>query len=148
MSKPVFEKIRAKPDDNGQQKRQKEKGEKEVNNRRNTVVYVSGKMTAKDKQEEKNNILIALSVAAKLWNIGFTALCPHTNAPQPINGCGCRYEEYIEGDLELLSRCDAIFMLYGWEQSVGATLEHQEAEKLSLPIFYEIESLMRYFDKK
>ena len=38
-------------------------------------------------------------------------------------GCST-YKEQIDTDLELLSTCDAVFMLRGWEKSKGAKLEH------------------------
>lgn len=113
--------------------------------RRNIVVYVSGKFSNPKWQEQKINILEALKMATKLWNIGFTAICPHTNAPQTENGCTCRYEEFLEGDIELLLRSDAILMLPGWEDSVGATIELQEAKKMGKPIFYRLEELASFY---
>ena len=38
-----------------------------------------------------------------------------------------------------VARCDAIYMLDGWEESEGATAEHKLAEELGQEIFYEYE---------
>ncbi len=50
-------------------------------------------------------------------------------------------EYYLEGTLELLRRCDAVFLLPDWEKSSGSYGEKEEAERLGIPIFYRIEEL-------
>jgi len=47
------------------------------------------------------------------------------------------FEGWLERDLEILSRCDAIFMLKGWKQSRGAKREYARAKELGLEIMYE-----------
>ena len=47
------------------------------------------------------------------------------------------YKEYIDVTLSLLKQCDAIFMLSGWEESLGASLEWQYATTLGYEIYYE-----------
>lgn len=42
--------------------------------------------------------------------------------------------------LALLKACDAVYMLKGWEQSAGATMEHINAEKLGVEIMCEKEA--------
>ena len=42
--------------------------------------------------------------------------------------------------LGLLTNCDAIYMLRGWEQSKGATAEHAVAKWIGLEIIYQGES--------
>lgn len=44
------------------------------------------------------------------------------------------YKQYMQLDLMLLSMCDAIYMINGWENSEGAKAEHQYAEALGLVI--------------
>jgi hypothetical protein len=47
---------------------------------------------------------------------------------------------FIDGDLEILSRCDAIYMLRGHEKSDGAKGELDLAKRLGLEILYEGEA--------
>jgi len=44
--------------------------------------------------------------------------------------------EYMRYDIKRLCDCDAICMLPGWKQSIGATLELHIARVLELDIFY------------
>lgn len=48
------------------------------------------------------------------------------------------HEEMLKIDLSILSHCDAIYMLDGWEKSKGAIMEHELAEKIGLEILYEV----------
>ena len=43
---------------------------------------------------------------------------------------------YMRADLAALLTCDAIYMLHGWQESRGATVEHTIATALGLPITY------------
>lgn len=47
------------------------------------------------------------------------------------------HPDYMDIDIMLLSKCDAIYMLNGWEDSEGAQEEHEYAEREGLDIIYE-----------
>jgi hypothetical protein len=115
--------------------------------RRNVLVYLSGKMTDPDPKMQAVHVLWAKAMAAVLWNMGFTVICPHANGPTEVNGCFCSYEDYLEGDLVILSRCDCIFMMRGWEESGGAKIECEFAFKNMLPIFKDIPSLIDFAER-
>ena len=45
-----------------------------------------------------------------------------------------KYEDYMRGDIGLLTRCDAIYLLENWGTSKGARLEKKIAEVLKMQI--------------
>lgn len=47
--------------------------------------------------------------------------------------------DYAKRDTKAILECDAIYMLKGWEKSVGATAEHALAKWAGLTIFYQEE---------
>lgn len=47
------------------------------------------------------------------------------------------YADFMRADLAALLECDAIYMLNGWEWSVGARLEHHVAALCGIQIRYE-----------
>lgn len=49
------------------------------------------------------------------------------------------YKDYIHIGLSILETCDSIFMLMGWEESLGASLELQYATTLGYKVLYEQE---------
>lgn len=67
------------------------------------------------------------------------ALCPHTNMRFFQNAAPD--EVWLDGDLELLKRCDAVLMTDNWKQSSGARAEHDFALSLGLRIFYSLTEL-------
>jgi hypothetical protein len=80
------------------------------------------------------NILRARRLAIWLWKNGDYAICPHLNtaffdghAPDSV---------WLEGDLVMMRRCDAVVMLQEWTDSTGARYEHLTAILEGLPIYY------------
>jgi hypothetical protein len=52
----------------------------------------------------------------------------------PVKNLGFDYKDYIDMGLCELMKCDAIYLLPGWEKSPGARLERQYAETVGLDI--------------
>lgn len=102
---------------------------------RRKVIYVSGPYRAKTEAQVFQNIMRARDAAIKLWDKGWVALCPHLNTM--LFGGVVSEDEFIAGDLELVTRCDAIFMLEGWPHSEGANMERTAAQMTGKQIFYE-----------
>lgn len=55
----------------------------------------------------------------------------------PCKNDGFTYREYINMGLCELMHCDAIYLLKGYEESTGATLEHDYARSVGLKIYVE-----------
>ena len=103
-------------------------------NLRHLVGYVAGPYRAPTPWGVHQNIQAAEKVAAILWQAGVTVICPHKNTA--YFGGFCPDEAWLEGDLEIIRRCDFIVMMAGWCQSKGAVEELREAQKAGLPVFY------------
>ena len=54
----------------------------------------------------------------------------------PVKNLGFTYKEYIDMGLCELMRCDAIYLLPGWEKSNGACLEYNYAITTDMRILY------------
>lgn len=69
-------------------------------------------------------------VEAEHWllSLGHVPLNPNKN-------WGFSYHEYIDMGLCELMKCDAIYLLKGWEQSKSACLEKHYAKVIGLEIF-------------
>jgi hypothetical protein len=87
----------------------------------------------------ESNIRRAEGLALEAWRLGYAVICPHANtrffqgaAPDKI---------WLEGDLEILRRCDGILMTSDWERSQGARAEEDAARYASIPVFYSLADL-------
>lgn len=82
------------------------------------------------------NIAIAKKIAAEMWAAGHTAICPHANTEHFEILCPTvPYQQYIDGDIEILKLCDFIEMIPNWKYSNGGTGEHAEAMRLGMPVY-------------
>jgi len=97
------------------------------------VVYIAGPYRANNAWDIEQNIRRAEHAALMVWAAGMVALCPHTETrffqgylPDAV---------WLAGDLELLSRCDAVLLLPGWERSLGTQAEHKFARAKGIPCF-------------
>lgn len=106
-------------------------------NNRNVVVYIAGKYSG----DIAGNIQVAREAAIKVWEAGFTAICPHLNTAFFDQDCTCTYIDYLDGDFEILKRCDAILMLENWQDSEGAKKEYEFAKYFDIPIYFTVEEL-------
>ena len=100
------------------------------------VIYISGAYRADSENGVFENIIHARREAVKLWQQNWAVICPHTNSIFMGSRLGGD-EKFIDGDLEILRRCDAIYMLRGFRQSTGAMLEYRLAQELKLEVYYE-----------
>ena len=95
------------------------------------LVYVSGKYRG----DVEENIANARKVAIALWEAAHAVICPHLNTFHMEVDCKLPDEGYIEGDLEMVARVDALVMVKGWQESKGANIEHAYALELGIPIY-------------
>jgi hypothetical protein len=113
------------------------------------VIYVAGRY--RDSRGEfyvQMNIRDAEAAALWVWSWGGVALCPHKNTA----GFGGAYDlsddVWLEGDLELLSRCDAMWVIgNNWEDSIGVNKEIDFAILHHIPIFYSHKEAARFLGK-
>jgi nucleoside 2-deoxyribosyltransferase len=96
------------------------------------LIYVAGKYTG----NVDENIAAARTVAIALWEKGHAVICPHLNSAHMEQDCKATWEDYLKGDFNMISRCDALVMVENWKDSKGAQMEHEYALSLGIPIYY------------
>lgn len=89
-------------------------------------VYLSGKIKGDPNYKAKFS-----SMTDELLSYGYKVFNP------AVLPDGFEYEDYMTLDLQILSKCDAIFLLRDWKNSPGANREYEKACKLGLMILTE-----------
>lgn len=103
------------------------------------VVYVAGPFRAVNQWEQEQNIRRAEALALEVWRAGAVAICPHLNT---ANFQGALPDStWLDGDVEILRRCDAILLTPDWERSVGASAELAFAVSFGLQVLRSIPEL-------
>ncbi len=99
------------------------------------VIYLAGPFRSKTQWGITQNVQRAERVSLELWKQGWVVVCPHKMTEHFQNECPDKL--WLDGCLELLARCDAIYMLKGWWDSEGSRGELKRAGELGLEIYYE-----------
>lgn len=109
------------------------------------VIYISGKY--RDKRGTyyvEQNIFSAKEYALFVWKNGAVALCPHLNTAFFDGAYGIQDRRWIEGDIELVNRCDAVWCIPGWSESIGAKAERDAAVMAGIPVLYNEREVLAF----
>lgn len=103
------------------------------------VLYLAGPFRHPKPEMMAAHTLTAQFYATELAKLGVVPYCPHSNL-------GHAYGQIDEGTAErindeFLRRSDALVLLPGWGQSVGARRELEHAKRLGLPVFRSLDEV-------
>ena len=114
---------------------------------RNVVIYIAGPYRADTIYKLKKNIERAEEIAMKLWKAGFSVICPHKNTAF-FDG-ELSDDNWMIGGLEILQRCDAMFLTKGWEGSKGSVKEHEYCvDVFNILCFEDMMDMIDYFERE
>jgi len=100
----------------------------------NKLIYLAGPYRAPTVWGIRQNIRKAEKYALEFWRRGVPVLSPHKNTALFDGAADDRV--WLEGDLIMLMRCDALVLLPGWEESSGTQVEKDKAEAEGMPVFF------------
>jgi len=104
--------------------------------RRTKLIYTAGPYRSKDGiRGVVENIRAAESWMAMIWEAGASVICPHKNTALLDGISGMKAEDWLDGDFVQVERCDAVFLLPGWEDSEGTRQEIEVAKAAGVRIF-------------
>lgn len=105
------------------------------------LAYIAGPYRAATKGGILLNIQNAANIGAMAAEKGYAIIVPHCNSYLP-DKCGTFTDRYwLDMDLEVLSRCDLVVLVPGWEQSAGTRAEVEFANERGIPV-YEASALV------
>ena len=98
-----------------------------------SVIYLAAPYRSSTEWGTYLNITSAHFYAKEMWRRGWACISPVSNSA--FMGELGDHDKWMAGDIEILSRCDAICLCPGWERSVGCREEYAKALELGLTIY-------------
>lgn len=105
------------------------------------LIYIAGPYRSGSHWQLEQNIRIAEAAGFEVALLGGYPIIPHSNTRGYFEDAQQSPSFWLEATLELMRRCDAIYLLPQWPMSSGARDEHLEAQRLAMPIFHDFGSL-------
>jgi hypothetical protein len=109
------------------------------------LIYVAGPYRGNGEWQVSENIRRAEALALEVWRLGAACICPHKNTA--FFGGSLPDHVWLDGDLEIVRRCDAILCVPGWERSVGSLGEVALARELGIPVFQSTGELKQWLEQ-
>lgn len=113
------------------------------------VIYIAGPYRAATRKSIEENIRQARILAALVWEAGGAALCPHmttAHLEEDVDPDLAPDEAFLVGTMEMMRRCDAVYLVPGWQQSEGSRTEVKEARRLGMPVFESYLDMSRWIE--
>lgn len=100
------------------------------------LLYVAGKYRAATREAVSANIEAARQVGIAAAGLGWYPVIPHTNTAHMEHDLPHAGDAFwLGGTLEVMTRCDAVVLVPGWETSEGTLGEITRADQLQIPVF-------------
>ena len=102
------------------------------------LIYLATPIRPKNGRTIEENVADAKALALSLWKLGYTVICPAANSDLPITLAEKELDisRWLNGDIEILAKCDAIVVAPNWMNSQGVSGEIMFAQLMNIPVYY------------
>lgn len=97
------------------------------------LIYIAGPYRNDTEYKVWQNIMFARDAAIQVWRDGGVPIVPHLNSM--LMGGIVPIEQFLDGDCEIIKRCDALLIIGLWSTSRGSLVERKCAEDNEIPVF-------------
>lgn len=103
------------------------------------LVYLAGPLRG-TWSEKRRNMRQAQRMARMLWLEGIAVYSPHLNSGWLDTP---KTDQFIlPANIDILKRCDALFIMNGWRRSQGTKTEMRCAIDMKIPMFFNVWALV------
>jgi len=108
------------------------------------VVYIAGPISDQDFVAGLQNLARFFHAETTLIKHGFSPINPAADLIAALHAGDFTYRDYLGKDEPLVKRSDALLLLPGWSESMGATAEVSWALQADVPCFTSMSDLEEY----
>lgn len=105
-------------------------------------IYIAGKLNDNAVNYIKN-MHNMIRTANKIRRLGYSVYIPCLDILSGLVEGDMEYADYFENNLPWLEAADVIFVLPGYETSKGTQAEILHAERLGIPVYFDIKELVQ-----
>lgn len=112
-------------------------------------IYIAGKLRTPLFINYVENCRVMCEVAREVQKAGFAIYVPCWDLLQVMLLPGITFDNLFDNSVEWLEVCDAMLVVGdNWRTSQGTLNEIRRAEKQGIPVFYNLDDLMKHFLRK
>jgi hypothetical protein len=107
------------------------------------LIYCAGPLSATEVNYIKN-VHRNIQTSIKIKKAGYSVVTPSNDLLVGLQAGDYGYEDYANNALQIMKRCDIVYLDEGWEKSKGCLQEKVIAEKYNIPVvlsFYELNTV-------
>lgn len=105
-----------------------------------TLVYVAGPLSD-DECGYLQNVSKNIKTAVLIKNRGYSVVAPSVDLLLGIQSGIYEYYDYADNSLEIMKRCDVLYLDEDWNMSNGCKREARVARELGIPIVFSLKQL-------
>lgn len=113
-------------------------------------VYVAGAYSSNNTIEVLKNIGKGEKLAAEVFLNGFAPFVPWSDRSFIFHFPEKEFDvkDFYKYSMEWLNVSDCVILVPGWEFSKGTLKEIEQADRLGIPVFKDIESMKNYYKNR
>lgn len=114
-------------------------------------IYIAGAYSASNVITVLDNMREGMRLATKVFLLGHAPFCPWLDFHFQLmlrEGEALTVEDYYRYSIAWLKVSDAMLLVPGWQSSRGTKKEMEIAERLDIPIYYDINKLNAFLKGK
>ena len=107
-------------------------------------IYIAGAYSASNVITVLDNMREGMRLATKVFLLGYAPFCPWIDFHFQLmlrENKTLTVEDYYKYSIAWLEVSDAMLLVPGWQSSKGTKTEMEIADKIPIPIYYDIEDL-------
>lgn len=118
-----------------------------MSNNKNKLIYMAGALNS-DACEYIKNLHRMIVWDRKVRKMGFSTFCPGLDFLSGLVAGDWNYGDYFNNNQTILERCDALFLVPGWEHSKGVSQEIGFAQLKGIHVFDDIGCMKKFINRE
>jgi hypothetical protein len=110
------------------------------------LIYIAGALRGNGAIDYIHNVHKMVWQSDLIRRLGFAVFVPCNDLVEGLIIPNRSFDSLFDNSMEILHRCDGVYVCPGAEKSVGVAKEVAEAKELGIPVFHDTTTLQKHFN--